>query len=779
MLSHKKTINGYQLLMQSGGAPGNTSGFQGALNDFSATASIPGANAPSAGRSPAFPNDFYFDSITIENLLTGGGKFAHTASSIKFTVIEPNNITLIDRLYAAVQDYLGGSSNNPVNYSAATYMMVIRFYGYDDKGNLVVNAGAADPKTGLTDPNAVIEKFIPFRISKLDWSVQNKLVEYRFEGLPVGLSIGAGTRRGTVPADVQLMSSTVGQLLGASTYSSPTNNGTNSKINPTNPADGSSGNAGSTDYNAPAKADAAPTTKTTSGTKGLMAALNDYQQQLVKEGIYEVADEYEIVFAKGAESIASAKIVPPGTKVESKQTGMARPSTSDPSGLDMSKVSKDNSVRNWSITAGMQVVQAIELAIRNSTYILDQQLIQDDPTTDATINNPKAEGKSVTWFQISFTAVPKVPYDRLRNDNAFKITFTISPYAITNYDSKYFPVSKFNGVHKSYSYWFTGHNSAVLDYQETMNNMYNITVSGTAPKNNAAEQFRRKLSSSMREIPFYTYQAASTETRQGTEGKAFEGAANLAEVLYDPVGLANTKLRIVGDPAWFQQGSLAGGVSAQEFNYSPFLPDGTINFDASQVMFEVAWQRPQDYDLNTGLADPYSNNPSAPRQPLQSRVYTAQKCISEFSKGKFEQTIEGKLYTFIKPDATNKAATASVPAPSARVPTQADVRKIDNAISKGNQSAADAGSRGLGSAMPAPEVTPGEAQSTNTAGWYDYEPPTPQDQLQPAEPAGQVTSGTGEGLSQFNNPVPSDLGRVTADGITEAPESPQDIVREA
>jgi hypothetical protein len=71
----------------------------------------------------------------------------------------------------------------------------------------------------------------------------------------------------------------------------------------------------------------------------------------------------------------------------------------------------------------------------------------------------------------------------------------------------------------------------------------------------------------------------------------------------DPGG---TKLKIIGDPAWIQQGSLAGGVTSADLSPQPFLPDGTINFDNSQVLFEIAWQRPEDYDLSTGLANPYA-----------------------------------------------------------------------------------------------------------------------------------------------------------------------------
>jgi hypothetical protein len=205
------------------------------------------------------------------------------------------------------------------------------------------------------------------------------------------------------------------------------------------------------------------------------------------------------------------------------------------------------------------------------------------------------------------------------------------------------------------------------------------------------------------------FQTASTENSAGSSGKQNEPQANLAENLYDPVGLANCNLKIVGDPAWIQQGSFAGGVSAQEFDFSPFLPDGTINFDAREIQFEIAWQRPEDYDINTGLADPYSR--SSKRQPVQSRVYTAMQCISEFRQGSFYQTIQGRLYFFMKPNASNKAATAPMP-PA----TQADVRRIDNATTTTNPSkaaatAAAASNKGGTGAKAVPFVPP----KTNTA----------------------------------------------------------------
>jgi hypothetical protein len=157
-------------------------------------------------------------------------------------------------------------------------------------------------------------------------------------------------------------------------------------------------------------------------------------------------------------------------------------------------------------------------------------------------------------------------------------------------------------------------------------------------------------------MPKYTYASASTESSAGAFAQGNKVGANASEYLYSPGDLGNAKIRIIGDPAWIQQGDLAGGVSVQDFSYAPFLPDGTINFDASQVLFEIAWQRPQDYDIATGLADPYKGAQLEARQPLQSNIYHAIKCVSEFKQGKFEQTLDGTLFMFPIPSGKNTAA---------------------------------------------------------------------------------------------------------------------------
>jgi len=709
--SKKKNINGYNLLFQSGGAPPNTGGFLGKLGpgqqsstggDGSVSTAPPGGvlgtNSVDRGRNPAFPLDFYIESVTIDNMLPGRQtKSPHMVTNMKFTVIEPGNITLLDRLYEAVQD-MGqvGEKDQPINYTAAAYLMVIRWYGYDENGNLVP-VGAADPNTGLTDPNAVVEKFIPFLITQIKWQVSSKLVSYDFECAPINQMVAGGTRRGTIPYDVQLTDGNVGKLLGgdlvyastappaapadapgqqttANLDSSGRRTAASDPRIPANqqqqrlPVKSTQASVRAVDNaidatGAPAKANAASSARNTI-KEGLTGAMNAFQQQLVRDGIYQVADTYEIVFVadkNGHQPIRDAKITKFGKVKDQTQTPMKPGATQVGSqAFNEAANAMDITNRNWSITAGMQMVQAIDLAIRNSTYITDQALTEYDETSGAEIENPKVSINAqnpMKWFQISMEA-QQGAYDEARNDYAYNIKFVISPYELAQFDSKYFPLTQFRGVHKSYPYWFTGENTAVLDFTANFNSLYNITVTGTHADQSAAAQQRKKFTASMRDIPKYTYAPASNASRQGASGKANEVSASASEYLYSPGDMGTAKVRIIGDPAWIQQGSLAGGVNAAEFGYSAFLPDGTINFDASQVMFEIAWQRPEDYNLSTGLADPYARPGNQARQPQQSNVYKAYKVVSEFKSGKFEQTLEGSLYYFPIPSRKNTAASA-------------------------------------------------------------------------------------------------------------------------
>lgn len=690
--SKTKKLDGYNLLFQSGGASTNVGGAKpppsagGATEtDFGAFGEAPvtPGSSPDAGRSPFFPNDFYIDSVTLENQIIGKGTgAAHMATSLKFTVVEPQGITLLDRLYEAVANNEPKDGAGKVNYTSALYLLVIRFYGYDQDGNLQLPIkGGLQSSSDTSDPKAAVEKFIPFQLTKVNWSIGSKTVSYDFEAAPVGQIQGGYTARGTIPYDVQLSDMTVGGLLGLDTKYAPETppadkpgQSTTAKTPATQASVRAVDNAIASGTPAapaaPANAGAAPTKKTV--TQGLMGAMNQFQQDLVKRGVYTIADEYSIEFVgveglAAATDISGAKLQTANTKRDLTKSPAEKPATTSggTKNLNPDKVSVDNVSRSFSITAGQQILQAIELAIRNSEYISKQALVTKNPDGSQEVNNTKTD--PVKWFNITMSAVRQPGgLDPKRNDYAYKIKYTVMPYALKNLDSQYFPYSKFSGVHKSYPFWFTGKNTAVKDYQETLNTMFMATISGSAPNNSLNAQANSKATSSMYDIVKYNYSPRSDQTSQGADGAIYEPNANAAEVIYNANDLAEAKVKIVGDPAWIQQGSLfrpvtEGSISANTAR-TGFEPDGTISFDTQDVLFEMLWQRPEDYDLGTGLADPYSQtsaNDGGKRQPLQSRVYQTIKVVSEFKHGAFEQTLHGSIFRFPIPGKSNTANPAA------------------------------------------------------------------------------------------------------------------------
>jgi hypothetical protein len=552
------------------------------------------------------------------------------------------------------------------------------------------------------------------------------MVTYEWDCVPQGQLIAGYTARGAIPHDMQITSTSIGKLLGGNVVYSTTEASTADPGKSTTSAseDEARDQEGSSNppTKPPPKAIAAPTTKK-SISQGLMGALTEFQEELTRpqkgqsEPIFTIADRYFIKFVDGigydgkvipASAIENATITLPNTKYDNKQAASGK--NSDTKDIDPLKQSRDNMSRSFSITAGQMITQAIDLAIRNSSYIQGQALVRQD-SDGYQIPNPDKRNSPMTWFNIIMNAVPRPGgIDPKRNDHAFDITYTIKPYRLQNFNSKYFPPSRFAGVHKSYPYWFTGQNTAVVEYQETMNALYSITVSGSDPKNSAAARIREGATSSLRDIAKYNYAVTSGQSTQGSsDTRLNETAANAADYLFSPGDLANAKIKILGDPDWIQQGSLFKEIKvgeSQVADVTGFGEDGSISFETGDVLFEIVWQRPEDYDLNTGVADPYgggySGRANKAREPIQSRVYQAVKIISEFRQGAFYQTIEGTLYQFPLPSKKNTVqasggSTDSTELDNARSATQAG--NLSNSGTRTNanasQTAATSGRTGI------------------------------------------------------------------------------------
>lgn len=406
---------------------------------------------------------------------------------------------------------------------------------------------------------------------------------------------------------------------------------------------------------APAKAPAAPG-KTKDVFTGLCEALNAQQQRLADpkdpNRRYDIADEYVIEFAPP--SMGASTLKRQGTTDKS-NVPMQKPAT-DSASPSSNSVNYKGVVQ--AVTAGTQIVQFIDQIMRQSSYITDQQKYIVDPVTQKTLPNPNPPTGVTAWYKISVSATD-LGYDNRRRDHAYRMTYVISPYAVNALPSDWFNPARYRGSHKSYNYWFTGLNTEILNFEQEYNFLYRLVISGQAipPQRGSyrtdfRDQYRR------------TYLPTSENHAKGADGYTNEAGDNAASYFYSPKDQTEVKLRIVGDPAWMQQGEVSEGINVTNFNFAPFTDDGTINYDSQEVVFDISWNPPDDYNFNTGIVE--VNNTGVkpggkPRtQPQNNFTYTAITVKSYFKQGRFEQDIEGKLLTEIEKNATSSDAGRSV-----------------------------------------------------------------------------------------------------------------------
>jgi hypothetical protein len=225
-----KDITGYYLLAQSGGAGTGAGNEAGGPNVGVFVPQYPGYQGLDPGsrrtigaqRSPYFNLDFYIDNLELSTVYScnvdSGGPM--TNSHISFTISEPNGLTLPTNLFQAVQAVYGSlpstqpkNSTTPasqINYAAALYCMVIRFYGYDEAGQLVV---PIDNSPDSTDSSAAVEKFIFYQQNSLTYSMGSKLVEYKITGAVPSTQTGFSSNRGSIPFNMQFTGATVKDVL--------------------------------------------------------------------------------------------------------------------------------------------------------------------------------------------------------------------------------------------------------------------------------------------------------------------------------------------------------------------------------------------------------------------------------------------------------------------------------------------------------------------------------------------------------------------------------------
>jgi len=592
-------------------------------------------------RNEFFDHDFAIDNIELSNVVgAAGSASAAFPTNIKFIITEPYGLTLIDRLRAASKKVNGEEAS----YLEQRYLMVIRFYGYDKQGNLIT---PRDP-SAVSDRAAVLEKTIPFRFINVTFRLSTGIATYECTATPFWNFAGLGDITGVIQETVELAAPTVGEILGAEMISG----------------------AG------------IQSTVTHSKTGGLVDAIN---RQLRKaEPGTSIADEIQILIADGF-NIESATLKKPGYLSKQKTTPVQSSNPRDQALDETNSVAVDE--RIYSFAAGTPIVSIIDTVMQSSSYITRQQTVviaEDGRVTQ----NPIPE-QDTFWYNIRISAETMGDFDTKLNRHPYRIVYSIHPYRVKFRNPSFFSQGKFRGVHKRYAYWFTGQNTEVINYEQHYQSAFYLPA---FPEDYI--QSHRKAISAAERTPHY-YRRSSGENVFGGLNDNTLPAGDVAAYLYNPGDIAKSTLEILGDPDWI------GTVSAAHTpDYKPFLKNGDINYHASEAEYEVTFNLPVDYDLQSGTMDPTKNNYHRKdgvnlSEPAVSFVFRAYSVLNVFKSGKFTQTIEGTLTVnseeFLETMKNRDGDSGDLP--DARGTSGTDLRSGDTALTRreaGAMSDADA-----------------------------------------------------------------------------------------
>lgn len=581
--------------------------------------------AQSAGadglRAPGFEYDYFIDNLEMLTSVTPkeAGTSAVMIEDFKFEIYEPYGMTFLKNLIDAAEKVGNKRVPNPTGTLGSavsqTYLMVIRFYGYDDKGNLVSSPTAAPGTVNKTNDPGLFERTFPFTIQEISTKLDNKITKYVVTATPPNERIGMSQFHSAIQEPINLSGSTVSDIL-------------------------------------------------VDGTTSLIQILNKKEEELVKAKKKDVANKYNIVF-EDSTGIGNAMLVDKNHYVPSQS-----PLNGLPGKVNVREANKGGAAtvsknkRAIQIPAGTRIMQAIEQVISQSTYITDCLSVVNkevlEPVTDGedvSVTNPKP--KELVWFSI----VPQIKYlpefDTRLNSNAYEITYYVTSYEIPFLRSEYFPNrTGYSGPAKIFNYWYTGQNEGMTSFNMTINGLYQTVGSMYSTgevKNNSS-------------VPMVLTTSMGEDTAGKLPGTS-EEVASLKAWLMSPDDQIKAHITIYGDPDFLMTASYG---TFDEMTSSNIAEEAPVNPVKGVVYIEVDLRSVVDYD-EAGKMTPLANYQFAKfneelEQQLQGRmIYMVNAVKSKFSKGMFTQEFTDlgiPPTSWMKPD-VKKDAQSREPASNA------------------------------------------------------------------------------------------------------------------
>ena len=557
-----------------------------------------GGIGPTQQRMPESEYDFYIDELKIFNYLQGSA----TATSsndykVSFNIYEPHGFSLITKLTKAA-DHLRSVSkvenfNKMNNPTRQFFILGLRFQGYDENGQ-VMTANTFPKDNFNSDSGGVFERFFDIAINSFKFKIDGKVTVYNIEGIVIGPGTGMGIKRGRLDNGMKVQGKTVNDVL--------------------------------------------------QGENGLVTILNKEQKKRAEANPKSIPTEYKIVYAGNAETLIGDSPIVNITDLVKSKWPMGE-GIKDIRGVNENAVLRtipNSNQRSITWTNGVSVMQAIQEIITQSGYMEDalNTIIsnQEEPNTKPNSGYIQKNKKPEIFRWYNLSAEVKVKgFDESIKDFSYVITYIIQPYDTPYVRSQNLSATKqYYGAHKRYDYWYTGKNSEILSYEQTMNNAYfNAIISPGATTNSSGGGY---------DVPSSTGKFTN-ETKTGDLNVSKQTQNSVLTSLFSPADYAEARITIMGDPDYLMTESPVNAV------YRQFYGKGfTINPNGGQVFVEIDFKEAEDYGkdglLSINESILFWNYPKQVRDIVKGVSYLVTQVQHTFSKGKFTQELTCKINTF-------------------------------------------------------------------------------------------------------------------------------------
>lgn len=290
----------------------------------------------------------------------------------------------------------------------------------------------------------------------------------------------------------------------------------------------------------------------------------------------------------------------------------------------------------------------------------------------------------VPWFKIVTNVHIEPDYDDYLKTHKKIIHFHIKPFYIhiANFARAGLPgnPSWGNWVRKRYDYIYTGQNHDITNLEINYNRaFYQAKLVNSTTVENVASDFAKSLGRKILSfvgidtypeinLPLKQYPMRQRSSNSGSNEQ--EDQAQIQEFydyLTNPLGdMVNVDMEILGDPAFvghdfaipmtkpLDTGKFSEKVAGVKGSfYDPDL--GAFNFDSAEVVIQLNFRFPTDFNENTGLYDFSSES-----TPIFSGLYRINSVLSVFDKGTFKQNLQMSRFNNQDPaQSTTKGTTTT------------------------------------------------------------------------------------------------------------------------